>query len=294
MALMELVLLGTGSPLPSVNRCGGGQLIIAAGETTLVDCGPGIMRRMYELNISPASVGTVFLTHLHSDHITDFADLLVSGWIRGRSRPLVVYGPAGARDTVAGFHAALAADRRYRIAHHGEKLPVEGADCDVHEVEATDDARLIATLGDMHVDAFLVDHRPVVPAFGFRFRRQGKSIVISGDTRRCDALVRAAQGADIFVCEALHHGMLGALIARQRDAGLTAQAAMLTEAIDYHVAPLDVAAMARDAGVKHLVLSHLIPPIPDEGPLVDAFIAGMADVFTGELTVGRDTRRFEC
>jgi len=291
---MQLVLLGTGCPLPAVNRCGGGQLVIAGEETALVDCGPGIMRRIYELNISPASIGTVFLTHLHSDHITDFADLLVSGWIRGRSRPLVVYGPAGTRDTIEGFRAALAADRRYRIDHHGEKLPADGAACDVREVEATDDARRIAAVGDMEVDAFLVDHRPVWPAFGFRFRRSGRTIVFSGDTRRCDALVRAAQDADIFVCEALHHGLLGAVIERQRQAGLTAQATMLTEAMEYHIASLEVAEVAHDARVKHLVLSHLIPPIPDEGPLVDAFIAGMREIYGGTMTVGHDTQRFEC
>jgi ribonuclease Z len=291
---MELVLLGTGSPLPSVNRCGNGQLIIGGGETILVDCGPGVMRRIYELNIQPAHIATVFITHLHSDHITDFADLMVSGWTRGRQRPLKVYGPEGTREAVDGFLAALAADTRYRIAHHGEKLPAEGATCDVTEIVATDEPHSAARIGDIEVDAFLVDHRPVWPAFGYRFRRDGKTIVISGDTRRCDALVRAAQDADVFVCEALNAEMLGAVIQTARAAGNEAGAAMLTEAIEYHVSPRDVAEIARDARVKHLVITHIIPPIPDEGPAVVAFTAGMAETFKGRMTVGRDMLRLEC
>jgi ribonuclease Z len=291
---MELVLLGTGSPLPSVNRCGGGQLIIGGGETILVDCGPGVMRRLIELNITPAQIGAVFLTHLHSDHITDFADLMVSGWTRGRRQRLKVYGPEGTGDVVEGFRAALAPDTRYRLAHHGEKLAAEGAECDVEEIVATDDAQTVATIGDIEVSAFLVDHRPVWPAFGFRLRRDGKTIVISGDTRRCDALVRAARDADVFVCEALHQGMLGAAIQRARDGGNEVIAGLLTDAIDYHVGPIDVAEMAREANVKHLVITHIIPPIPDEGPVVEAFTAGMADIYTGRMTVGRDTLRITC
>ena len=193
MATFELTMIGTGSPLPSPDRCGGGQVITAGGHTILIDCGWGVARRIQQARIPTASIEAVFFTHLHSDHITDFADLLMTGWTGGRKAPLPVYGPAGTRETVEGFQQALKADVRYRLAHHGTKLWSGGVACDVHEVEATDDAQVIARIGDIEVSAFLVDHRPAVPAFGFKVARDGRTIVFTGDTIRCPSLERAAR-----------------------------------------------------------------------------------------------------
>jgi ribonuclease Z len=225
--------------------------------------------------------------------VTDLPDLMIMRWTgAGATVPLTIYGPEGTQGMVEGFRAALAPDIRYRFAHHGDKLSKEGIECIVHEVPATPDVAHVANVGSIAVSSFEVDHWPVKPAFGFHVASGGASIVLSGDTKRCDSLVRAAKNADILVSEAMHIGMMKDRIAMLRKAGNERVAAMLDEACDYHVSILDAAEMAQQAGVKHLVVSHLLPPIPDEGPLVDTFIAGASDVFKGKLTVGRDLQRF--
>jgi ribonuclease Z len=131
----------------------------------------------------------------------------------------------------------------------------------------------------------------VVPALGFRVEQDGRSVVLSGDTKRCDTLVQAAKGADMLVSEALNTGMMQARIDFLRANKNERMALILEEAMDYHTPTLDVAAMAAEAGVAQLVLTHLIPPIPDDGPQFEAFAAGMADVYTGPITIARDLQK---
>ena len=292
MPAMELILLGTGSPLPSANRCGAGTVIISGDSAVLVDCGWGAARRLVASGVALDRINTVFFTHMHSDHITDLPDLMMMRWtLGGATAPLTIYGPEGTREAVEGFRAGLNPDVRYRVAHHGSKLSRDGIEVVVYETPATAAVSHVATVGDIAVGAFEVDHRPVVPALGFRVEARGKSAVLSGDTKRCDALVQASKGADLLVSEALHLDMMRDRINLARKNGNERIAGILEDACNYHAPTLDVAEMARDAGVPRLVLSHLIPPIPDEGAVVDQFVAGMADVFPGPILVARDMQR---
>jgi len=286
---MEITLLGTGSPLPSGNRCGAGQLVVSGGTPVLVDCGWGAARRLIATGAAIGAIDNVFFTHMHSDHITDFPDFMMMRWtLGGATNPLHVFGPEGTREAVEGFRAGLNPDVRYRFAHHGEKLAREGMDVVVHEVPATAAVAHIAEVGGIAVGSFEVDHRPVVPALGFKVEAQGKSVVFSGDTVRVQSLVDAARGADMLVSEALHLGMMDDRIKLLRATNNDRQAEILVEACTYHAPTLHVAEMARDAGVGRLVLSHLIPPIPDDGPPVERFVEGMSEIYRGPITVGTD------
>jgi ribonuclease Z len=292
MSDMELILLGTGSPMPSAERCGGGQLIVAGGQRVLVDCGWGVARRLFGAGVLPVLIDTLCFTHMHSDHITDTADFIIMRWTGGATKPLTVYGPKGTRETMDGFMAALRLDIGYRLAHHGEKLSVDGAKVEVHEVPATPEPTEVATIGDIQIEAFEVDHFPVVPALGYRLRRNGKSLVISGDTNMCESLARASRDADLLLCEAMNHQMMRAQIDRIR--ALNANTAgLLEDAISYHSATVDIAKLAAEAGVRRLVLSHIIPPIPNDAGAIAQFTAGMGDIYSGEITVGHDLQRFE-
>ncbi len=292
MAGMEVVLLGTGSPLPNADRCGAGQVIIAGDDRVLIDCGWGAARRLFAAGIFPMLVDTVCFTHMHSDHITDMPDFMIMRWVGGAQKPLTVYGPTGTKRMVDGFLDALADDIRFRFAHHGDKLSQDGIKVIVHEVPATPDRAHIAEVGAMQIDSFEVDHFPVVPALGFRLDAGSASVVISGDTKKCDNLTRASQDADVLISEAMNDNIFKVMRQRILDAGNTRQAAVMDDVPDYHATTTDVAEMARDAGVKKLVLSHLIPPVPNEGPLADAFANGMSEIFKGEIVVGRDLMRF--
>lgn len=294
MPKFEITLLGTGSPLPSLNRCGAGQLIVTDEATILIDCGWGAARKLTgAAGVGPiAEIDTLFFTHMHSDHITDLPDFMMMRWTAGAAqRPLTIYGPDGTLEAVTGFRNALNPDVRYRRAHHGNKLSQDGIEVIVHEIPVSDDPRAVAEVGGIQVSSFEVDHKPVDPALGFTVEYRGKRVVFSGDTRKCQNLVNAAKGADVLVSEAVHIGLMENLMKLRRGNNDERTAQILQEAVEYHSPTMDVAEMAREAGVKELVLTHLIPPIPNEGPMVEEFVAGMSDVYKGPISVAVDNHK---
>lgn len=287
---LDLILLGTGSPVHVGHRFGPSQVITDGTTRILVDTGWASTLRLVQAAIPPQSIDAVFFTHLHSDHTTDLADFLVTRWVTGAQHAIPIFGPAGTRRMVSGFQEAMAADTRYRLDHHGDKLWSGGLAADVTEVEAGEEPVEVARVGDIVIKAFEVDHRPVKPAYGFRLEGGGRSIVISGDTNPCAGLINGARNADILVCDSMNVGMMKQLEDRLRGIGNGAQAALLEDAHDYHADIKDMAALAQEARVKHLVLSHVLPAIvEDQAPL---FTAGLDAVFRGKLTVGRDLDRF--
>ena len=287
----EIAFLGTGSPLPSADRCGAGQVVLAGETPVLVDCGWGAARRLVPAGVRPNTIDTVLFTHMHTDHMTDFPDFLFQRWTGGAVRPLRVYGPEGTAEMVEGFLLALRRDISFRLAHHGDKLHPDGIKVEVEEVPATATAQRFLDVGGMTVESFEVDHFPVVPAFGYRFRHDGRSAVLSGDTSFCASLLAAAEGADLLVCEALNTTMLESWIARLRELGRPREAGMLSDVPSYHIATTEIARLAQQAGVGEIVLSHIIPPIPNSTEQETAFMAGMSDIYPGRIRVARDLQR---
>jgi ribonuclease Z len=287
----EIVFLGTGSPLPSADRCGAGNVVVAGGVPVLVDCGWGAARRLIPSGVRPGTIDTALFTHMHTDHITDFPDFLFLRWTGGATRPLRVFGPEGTREMVEGFLMALRRDIGFRLAHHGDRLHPDGIKADVVEVPAKKSAERFLDLGGLCVESFEVDHFPVVPAFGYRFSFDGRSVVLSGDTSFCHSLLAASQGADMLVCEALNLPMLKQRIAGLRSMGMKREAELFDDIPSYHIATTEVACLARDAGVGELVLSHIIPPISNDAAQVNAFMSGMDDTYRGSIRVARDMQR---
>lgn len=193
---ITVTLLGTGSPVPRVDRAGPATLVEAGGERLLFDCGRGAAQRLWQRQVPLSAITGVFLTHLHSDHVVGLPDLWLTGWLPtpygGRARPLALWGPRGTRNLAAGLREAYAAD--VRIRHEGEGLPLAGV-----VLTATDVAPgVVFERGGVRVTAFAVDHGPrIKPAFGYRIDYDGHAVVISGDTHGNDNLVRHARGADV-------------------------------------------------------------------------------------------------
>lgn len=287
----EVVFLGTGSPLPSADRCGNGTVVLANDTPVLVDCGWGAARRLIPSGVRPATIDTAVFTHMHTDHITDVPDFLFQRWTGGATRPLRVFGPDGTREMIEGFLSALRRDIGFRLAHHGDKLHPDGIRVDVTEVPATPTPGAVVEIDGLQIEGFEVDHFPVVPAFGYRFRFDGRTVVVSGDTSFCESLLGASQGADLLVCEALNVAMLEARIATARSMGLALQASLLEDVPSYHIATARIAELARDAEVGEVVLSHIIPPIPNDAAQVQAFTVGMSDVYRGSIRVAHDGLR---
>ncbi|MGE0601134.1 MAG: MBL fold metallo-hydrolase [Dehalococcoidia bacterium] len=287
----DVVFLGTGSPIPSPDRCGCGHVIVAGSTHVLVDCGYGAARRINPAGIIPAQIDIAVFTHMHTDHITDVPDFLNQRWTSGAERPLRVFGPAGTKKMIDGFQMALEDDVRFRTAHHPGKLHPDGAKVEVTEFPTSATPEAFFAENGVVLESFEVDHFPVVPAVGYRAKFDGRSAVLSGDTNLCDSLMNAAQGTDLLVSDALNPAMFQQFIERVRTMGRTNMASILEDVPSYHISTDEVAQLARDAGVGALVLSHLLPNLPNNDEMEAAFRAGMSDVYPGPIRIARDMQR---
>jgi len=191
---MRVTLLGTGTPFPSAERFGSAILVEVAGKKLLFDCGRGVVIRLTQVRVNPKDIDGLFLTHLHSDHVVGIPDLWLSGWFLGRDRSLPIWGPPGTRSMTEHLVQAFGFDISIRQAAP-DPLPAKGVEIDAKEIEQGE----IYNDGLARVSAFLVDHGPVKPAFGYRVDGAGHSVVISGDTKFCQNLVDFARGADCLI-----------------------------------------------------------------------------------------------
>ena len=197
---LTVVLLGTGvGPPVNLQQFGTSTLIEAGGERLLFDCGRGATIRLTQVGVSLGSINRLFLTHLHSDHVIQIPDLLLTGWAGGGRRiPLEVWGPEGTRDMMSHLQQAFAFDIHMR-RDVDEKAPGDGIKVVSHDIKQG----IVFDGQGVKVTAFLVDHSPVTPAFGYRVDYRGHSVVLSGDTRVSENLIRFAQGVDVLVHEVL-------------------------------------------------------------------------------------------
>jgi ribonuclease Z len=196
----KVVLLGTGvGPRVNLQQFGASTLIEAGGVRLLFDCGRGSTLRLNELGVPLGSITRLFLTHLHSDHVIQIPDLMLTGWVGGgRSTPIEVWGPEGTRDMMEHLLQAFAFDIHMR-RDVDEKAPGSGIKVTSHEIKQG----IVFDQQGVKVTAFLVDHSPIAPAFGYRVDYRGHSVVLSGDTRVSDNLVQFARGVDVLVHEVL-------------------------------------------------------------------------------------------
>lgn len=276
----ETILLGTGCPSVSASRFGPATLVIADGRQVLVDCGSGVTQRLKAAGLSGASVDAVLLTHLHSDHIIDLFQLVLSSWHQGRDRPHRVFGPPGTRRYVDGLMALWQPELEQRITH--ERRPSTAAlTVEVEEI-GPGPLTLFEDATGPTVTVVPVDHLPVRHAFGFILTARDRRVAISGDTRYCPALIDAARGADLLLHEVFIHREMPVIPGLRTDATVTNVAA-------YHTLSGEVGRVAAEACVGALALTHFVPPDCDRA----ALLAEVAADFYGPVIVGEDLMRFD-
>lgn len=200
-ATLKVVLLGTGAGPPmDLQRYGPSTLVEAGGERLLFDCGRDATLRMAQYGIRLGGVSKVFVTHLHSDHVIGIPDLFLTPWASEEARkvPFEVWGPPGTREMMDHMQKAFAFDIRIR-RDVDEKYSKEGIAVSSHDIK---EGAVFEKNGVM-VTAFLVDHGPVKPAFGYRIDYRGHSVALSGDTRFSENLIKFSQGVDVIIHEAV-------------------------------------------------------------------------------------------
>ena len=201
----QLILLGTGTPNADPERSGPSLAIVVGSNSYIVDFGPGVVRRASALSkqwggkieaLNANNLKLAFLTHLHSDHTAGYADLILTPWVLGRNIPLEVYGPKGLTQMTEDLLEAYRSDISYRL---DGLEPANALGWQVNTHEITEGVVFQDDL--IEVTAFKINHGSWDNAFGYRFVTPDKTIVISGDTRPSQNLIRYSEGADILVHE---------------------------------------------------------------------------------------------
>lgn len=287
---LHVITTGTGAPLPDPKRVGPQAVVVAGDQILVFDTGPGSTRKLALTGLSISSVNALFLTHYHSDHISDLGEFMLQHWTgTGTTEPLQIYGPPGVEEVVAGFTAAYQLDRVYRIDHHGEAvMPPSGFGGVAHTFDLGTDlmsSDVVYEAGGVQVIAFNVDHPPVVPAVGFRVNYKDRSVMITGDTIYSDSLIHHAMGADLMVSDALNHKMSQWTADAGRD--MDNNLSTVTEDIqESHIRPEEAALVAKEAGVPVLIITHVLPPVPDQ--LINPFLRDARAIYSGELRMAND------
>jgi ribonuclease Z len=291
---LRVVLAGSSGPLPVRDRAKPCVAVLAQGQLYLVDVGPESTENLMLWRLPVAAARAVFLTHLHSDHIGEVGEFNLQSWVAGRSRPLALVGPKGVERVARGFNLAYEDDHRFRRAHHKHgdfRFSIAAGRIEPRAVRIAaggKPAKAVAwTDGALSVTAIVVAHEPVSPALAYRFDYKGRSVVVSGDTRKWQPLAEASRGADVLLHEAQHDGMTRQMAQALASAGNARMSSLITDTLSYHATPLEAAEIARAAGVKRLVLYHLTQAgLPFF--TADAFTRGMDAGGPLDWRLGRD------
>jgi ribonuclease Z len=270
----KVTLLGTGSPQPRMDRFGPSILVEAGDKKLLFDCGRGAAQRIEQLRIPFREIDALFLTHLHSDHIVGIPDLWLTGWARGRKVPLQVWGPEGTKTMMS--HLAEAYQFDIQIRQIDDKLPLQGVAVVANDVQQG----VVYDRAGIKITAFLVDHGVVKPALGYRVDFAGHSIVLSGDTRYSENLIRFSQKVDVLIHEVIDPDTF-------RAKNPTMSAERLQAIVGHHTTAELAGTIFTQVKPKLAVYSHIVPG--DSTDLVPL----TRKTYSGPLEVGEDLMTLE-
>jgi len=248
----RLILLGTGTAVPTRERGPTGELLVVGDDVTAIDPGPGSLKRAFDAGFPPWTIRRVLLTHHHVDHMLDLVALLfarVNPFLDPPSplTELVILGGPGTAALVDGIGALF-----------GPGLLRSGEGVRVSELRA---GAFDLGIPGGSAEAFAVAHSAASLAYRITLR-SGVVVAISGDTGDDPGAVAVAKDADFYLLEA-------ALIEDRRVVG--------------HVTAHEAGTIAARAGCRHLILNHFYPQVDPETAAREASRA-----FRGRITIGRD------
>jgi ribonuclease Z len=273
----QVILLGTGTPYPDPAASGPATAVVVGGRVFLFDAGPGVMRRLKAANLPISGPEALFITHLHSDHTLGYADLILTSWVMRRRAPFPVYGPSGLRRMTSHLLAAYAED--INIRENGLEHEVAGGyRVDVHEIRGG----VAYEKEGVRVTAIAVQHGAWKTAFAYRIDTADRSIVISGDTRPSDELVKAAAGVDILI----HEVYSAARLKPENRPGGNDWPRYCHE---YHTSDVELGSLALRIRPKLLILDHIIRMGASDEELLTGVRTGG---YQERVVIGRDLDRY--
>lgn len=276
----KVTLLGTGTPIPDPDRFGPSTLVEAGNKKLLFDAGRGVPIRVRQLGFRESKIDVVFLTHYHSDHTAGIPDIWLTGWLGNfRQEPFRLIGPVGAKSLMANLESAYALDIKIRL--EDEKLSPGGIATAVEEFEKDG---VVYDKDGVKVIAFTVDHGAAIkPAVGYRIEYKGHAVVISGDTRYDQNVIKYGTGVDLLIHEVC--------IVRPE----LLSNPYIKRVVDHHTTPREAGQVFSLAKPKLAVYSHLVFLASDKVPraTVDDIVAGTRETYDGPLQVGVDLMSFE-
>lgn len=281
---LKVTLLGTGSPNPSPTRFSQSTLIEAGDQKLLIDMGRGATIRLDQIGVQFGSISAHFVTHMHSDHLSAFPDLWMTGWLGtpygSRVAPMAVYGPTGMVEMTKNLTEAFSEDIRIRLAD--ELLPPEGIAFDATDIAPGE----VYNSGGVVVTAFEVNHGELIkPAYGYKVEYDGKAVVITGDTTYDERIAEAAAGADLLIHEVA-----------SIDPEIQKEYPKFQQIAAHHTSPEEAGRIFAKAQPKLAVYSHIIqrratkaPPLPRD---VDEIANLTRTSYGGPLLIGEDLMSF--
>ena len=276
----SVTLLGTGTPEPLADRIGISTLVRAGSETLLFDCGRGAGLRLHQAEGNFKTATTMFLTHLHSDHVSGIPDLWLTGSIpqmRGREEALRIYGPSGTANLAEHLQQAYVAD----VEARQPSRDMAGFGPSPARIEAADIAPgVVYDRNGVRVTAFPVEHLIIEPAFGFRVEYDGRSVALSGDTTYCESLVDNAKGVDLLIQE----------VAAVPEGVDPASSPLVNRVVSCHTSPEDAGRLYTRTAPALAVFSHIHYIL---GASDDDITRGARRTYDGEFVVGQDLDTFE-
>lgn len=253
---MKVTLLGTGSPVPLINRTGTSILLESAEDRLLIDCGPGTVRRLLEQGINPGSIDTLLFSHHHIDHNADFYNFVITNWTRGNGT-LDIYGPdPWTTSLVESIYDIYQEDLHYRDNVNSPGDLIWNLD-----PTAVSDGTEIET-DSFTIRSLAVSHSIETYGFYIEEKSTGRSLVFSGDTQKIDALGPFARHADVLIMDCCLGPTSDSLpddeyIWEQYTTALPTE--MREKLHETHCDPLEAGEIAAEADVDTLVLTHLLP-----------------------------------
>jgi ribonuclease Z len=296
---VHVVFIGTGSPAPDKNIAQSCIAIIYDNEFIILDAGSSSGRKAEAIGLPMKNFSKAFISHFHSDHIMDLDVWSDISWRSGRQENMKIFGPTGISQIVEGINMTLKQDLSYRNKNIPPSISADKSILVAEEFTPphNNSMKLIYSnpKNGLKVSVFNVSHKPVEPSVGYRIDVNGKSIVYSGDTKKDKRMIIHAKNADLLIHESYNKAMMNKSLeysslidSSKRDDALLEQ---IKQTPHYHTDPKEVAEIAKAAGVKQIIYTHIIPSIPK---LVPRFISsyiylkGVGDIYSGKVELAKD------